>query len=374
MAGALGLTFSKFSRGLQAMRDLLLFRLVPALTITFTMTFPGEVLSASRSNSTVGKNNKLTNEPAGIIFFEKPVIDFGIVKRGTKLSGTFTFKNTGKGPLTIQGVQASCDCTTVEAAKGQTFGPGASGSLDVAFDTTDYSGKVTKAITVITNERSMPDRTLTLTATVNSDVDANPPLADFGDVVLNQTPQQKIRLKNNMKGELKVEKIRYNEEFLDVGYTKEGREFTIYVKLKPTIPIGFYKDTIWVKNNSSALPEMPIPVRATVRGQIAATPAYIEFGSIAVSEKSSRQISLTALEGFDITSNTIELNVNGGKVDEGQSLLRVSVTPAEKNGKKVRLELMNPGNRSGSVHGKVTLQTTNPQQKNLTVDFYAFFR
>jgi hypothetical protein len=356
------------------MSHLFVRKLTGILALTLALSFNGETQAASRNSPSSGKNNKLTNEPAGVISFEKPIIDFGMVKRGTKLSGTFNFQNIGKGPLTIQGVQASCDCTTVEAAKGKSFGPGESGSLEVAFDTTDYSGKVTKAITVITNERSMPDRTLTLTATVNSDVDANPPLADFGDVVLNQTPQQKIRLKNSMKYDLKVEKIRYNEEFLDVGYTKEGREFTIYIKLKPTIPIGFYKDTIWVKNNSPSLPEMPIPVRATIRGQIAATPAYIEFGSIAVSEKSSRQISLTAVEGFDITSNAIELNVNGGKLDDGQNLMRVSVTPAEKNGKKVSLELMNPGNRSGSVHGKVTLQTTNPQQKSLTVDFYAFFR
>jgi hypothetical protein len=374
LTGALGLMFSYFSRGFQSMKVRFLFAVITTSALIFAISIPKETSAAPRVTAPTGKNNKLTNEPVGVISFEKPIMDFGIVKRGAKLSAKFNFQNTGKGPLTIQGVQASCDCTTVEAAKGKSFGPGETGSLEVSFDTTDYSGKVTKAITVITNERSMPDRTLTLTATVNSDVDAIPPLADFGDVVLNQTPQSKIRLKNNMKTEFKVEKIRYNEEFLDVGYTKEGHEFTIYVKLKPTVPIGFYKDTIWVKNNSSSLPEMPIPVRATIRGQIAATPAYIEFGSVAVSEKSSRQISLTAVEGFDITSNTVELNVNGGKIDEGQSLMRVSITPANKNGKKVNLELMNPGNKSGSVHGKVTLLTTNPQQKNLTVDFYAFFR
>jgi len=100
----------------------------------------------------------------------------------------------------------------------------------------------------------------------------------------------------------------------------------------------------------------------------------VEFGSVAVSEKSARQLALTALEGFDITNNTIEININGGKVEDGQNMMRVSVSPAEKNGKKVNLELQNPGNKSGSVHGKITLQTTNPQQKNVTVDFYAFFR
>jgi hypothetical protein len=342
--------------------------------LTILATFANQSAYSATKGTNTSRNRQLTNEPSGIISFDRPVFDFGQVKRGQKLPATFTFKNNGKGTLTIQGVQASCDCTTADAAKGKTFAPGESGAIEVMFDTTDYSGKVTKALTVITNERSMPDRTLTITATVNSDVDANPPLADFGDVVLNQSAQQIIRLKNNMKTELKIDKVRYNEEFLDVGYTKEGREFSIYVKLKPTAPIGFYKDTIWIKNNSTSLPEMPIPVRATVRGQIAVTPAYVEFGSVPVSEKASRQISLTALEGFDITSNSIELNVNGAKTDDGQNMMRVSVTPADKNGKRVNLELMNPGSKSGSVHGKVTLQTTNPQQKNLTVDFYAFFR
>jgi hypothetical protein len=332
-----------------------------------------EITLGSTKNSS-SRNNKLTNEPSGVISFERPIMDFGHVKRGSKLSAKFNFTNVGKGTLAIQGVQSSCDCATVDAAKGKTFGPGEKGVIEVAFDTTDYSGKVTKAITVITNERSMPDRTLTVSATVNSDVDAVPPLADFGDIVMNQTPQLKIHLKSSMKNEFKVEKIRYNEEFLDVGYTKEGNEFVLYVKIKPTVPIGFYKDTIWIKNNSPSLPEMPIPVRASIRGQIAASPAYVEFGSVAVSEKSARQLALTAFEGFDITNNTIEININGGKVEDGQNMMRVSVSPAEKNGKKVNLELQNPGNKSGSVHGKITLQTTNPQQKNVTVDFYAFFR
>lgn len=335
------------------------------------------LFAASRNainSSSTSRNNRLTNEPAGVISFDKTVFDFGMVKRGQKLPAKFTFKNIGKGSLTIQGVQAACDCTTVDAAKGKAFAPGESGAIEVIFDTTDYAGKVTKALTVITNERSMSDRTLTVTALVNSDVDANPPLADFGEVVLNQTPQQTIRLKNNMKTDLKIERIRFNEEFLDVGYTKEGREFAIYVKLKPTVPIGFFKDTIWIKNNSMSLPEMPIPVRATIRGQIAATPNYIEFGSVPANDKSARQLSLVAVKDFDIVSNSVELNINGTKTDEGKNLMRVSVAPGDKNGKNISLELKNPGNKTGSVHGKVILQTSNPQQKNLTVDFYAFFR
>lgn len=352
-------------------------KLLSCLLITTTLAvFGNDSYAASRSAEAraANKNNRLTNEPSGVISFEKPMIDFGMVKRGQKLPAKFAFKNIGKGILSIQGVQASCNCATVDAAKGKAFAPGETGAIEVLFDTTDYSGKVSKAITVITNERSMPDRTLTVTAVVNSDVDANPPMVDFGEVVLNQSPQQTIRLKNNMKSELKIERIRFNEEFLDVGYTKEGREFAIYVKLKPNAPIGFFKDTIWVKNNSSSLPEMPIPVRASVRGQISASPAYIEFGSVSANETSSRQIALKASKDFDIVDNSVELNVNGSKADDGQKLLKINVLQSDKTGKSISLELKNPGNKSGSVHGKITLQTNNPQQKNLVLDFYAFFR
>jgi hypothetical protein len=330
------------------------------------------VTAADRKSA--GKSHKLTNEPVGVISFEKPLVDFGVVKRGQKLTATFQFRNVGQGPLTIQGVQAACDCLASEAIKGRIYAPGERGTLDVNFDTKDYAGKITKAITVITNERSMPDRTLTITATINSEVNASPPLADFGDVVLNQSPELVIKVKGNMKNELRIEKIRFNEEFLDVAYRKDGQEFAITIKLKANAPIGFLKDTIWVKNNSSALADMPIPVRATIRGEISLNPAYVEFGSVSPSEKSLRQISLTAASKFDITSNRIEMNVNGTKSSAGSDLIKVQVSQSAKNEKKVKLELKNPGNQPGSVHGKITLETSNPQQKNLTFDFYAFFR
>ena len=70
----------------------------------------------------------------------------------------------------------------------------------------------------------MPDRTLTLTALVNSDVDATPPLADFGDIIVGQSGKKIVTLKNNMKSELKLEKLQFNEEFLEVNQVKENSE------------------------------------------------------------------------------------------------------------------------------------------------------
>jgi hypothetical protein len=315
-----------------------------------------------------------SDSPSGVVSFQNSSINFGAIKRGEKLTAKFPYKNIGQGQLVIQGVQAPCDCTTVDASKGKSIPPGEGGVIEVLFDSTDYSGKVVKAITVVTNERAMPDRTLTISALINSEIEADPPLVDFGDVNVSQAPSQTIKLKNLMSTDLKIEDLRYNQDYLDIVHSKSGKDWVIEVKLKPSAPIGFLKDTIYVKNNSTALPDMPIPVRGTVKGQISANINYIEFGSIASNEKSNREVILSSSELFDISANRIELMINGEKKTDLEKNIKIGVSPANKNGKKITLDLSNPGTTRGSVHGKVFLDTTNPQQKTIVLDFYAFFR
>jgi hypothetical protein len=72
-------------------------------------------------------------------------------------------------------------CGRNRCRQGNT-GPQESGAIDVTFDTTDFNGPVVKTITVMTNERHVPDRTLSIKATVVSEFEVNPPLADFGSV------------------------------------------------------------------------------------------------------------------------------------------------------------------------------------------------
>jgi hypothetical protein len=320
------------------------------------------------------KRNKLTNEPSGVISFENAAVDFGTLKRGQKVVARFTYKNVGQGPLTINGVQAPCDCTAVSGAKGQTISPGETGVIEVTFDSTDYSGLVTKAVTVVTNERSMPDRTLTISALINSDIEATPPLADFGEIILGEGKSLPIKVKNLTQNNLTLGNMTYNRDYIQVVSEKDGRDWILKVTLLPSAPLGFFKDTIYVKNNSPSLPDMPIPVRATIKGQITSTPSYVEFGAIASSKKSERQVSLAGSDLFDIKASKIELLINGSKSANAEGLLKVDVVKTSGTDKRLSLQLANPGNLSGSVHGKVNLETTNPKQKNMTIDFYAFFR
>lgn len=73
--------------------------------------------------------------PTTSIKFDEMEYDFGTVKDGEKVTKIFKFTNTGKEPLVLTNVQASCGCTTPEWPK-EAIAPGKSGEIKAVFDST----------------------------------------------------------------------------------------------------------------------------------------------------------------------------------------------------------------------------------------------
>ena len=75
--------------------------------------------------------------------------DFGTIPEGPEVTHYFEFTNTGKEPLIIQNVSASCGCTTPEWSHDP-IAPGASKKITVGYNAA-ANGKFEKAITVFYN-------------------------------------------------------------------------------------------------------------------------------------------------------------------------------------------------------------------------------
>lgn len=91
--------------------------------------------------------------------FKKKIHDFGTIAQDTcVVTCTFTFKNTGDGPLVIHQAATSCGCTVPEYTQ-EPIAPGATGTINVTYNgKTKRPGVFKKSITIHSNAKNTPVR------------------------------------------------------------------------------------------------------------------------------------------------------------------------------------------------------------------------
>src|SRR6056297_604765 len=88
------------------------------------------------------------------IYFDKTTHDFGKIKYMGDGTCEFAFKNTGKEPLLLTNVRASCGCTTPTWPKDP-IKKGKKGTITVKYNTR-IIGNFTKTIRVYSNAKTSP--------------------------------------------------------------------------------------------------------------------------------------------------------------------------------------------------------------------------
>jgi len=110
------------------------------------------VLISCKSNTSSKTASSIENISTGPaqIKFDTDMHDFGEVTEGEKVSFSFKFTNTGKGPLVITGIATSCGCTVGEYTH-DTIKSGKQGDVTVSFDSWKRVGFQQKSVTVNSN-------------------------------------------------------------------------------------------------------------------------------------------------------------------------------------------------------------------------------
>jgi len=119
----------------------------------YKFTLKGVILDKNTPLSKDGKTSKLklsNNEH-----------DFGNVTEGKLVEWKIGFKNEGKGVLDIHDVKTSCGCTAA-LLSSKTLQPGESGTLRIELDTSNREGKLTRTVTLYSNDPVEPNQTITL--------------------------------------------------------------------------------------------------------------------------------------------------------------------------------------------------------------------
>jgi hypothetical protein len=101
-------------------------------------------------NPNVASDTEAPNPDAPVLTFAESQFDFGDIKPDSKVQHTFKFTNTGKTPLLIADATASCGCTTPSWTK-EAVAPGATGEMEVQFDSRGKQGLISKQVNVRAN-------------------------------------------------------------------------------------------------------------------------------------------------------------------------------------------------------------------------------
>ncbi len=123
--------------------------------------------SSTLAQQSAGKpaQEVLTGKPLPHIVLDNISFDFGTVDEGVDLKHTFRVTNSGTGLLKLFSAYSSCGCTIAKIEKKQ-LEPGESTNIAISVDTAMKQNKVTKTVSVCSNDAKTPVVTIFLSMNV----------------------------------------------------------------------------------------------------------------------------------------------------------------------------------------------------------------
>jgi len=195
-------------------------------------------------------------------------LDFGTINRGDVIKKKIVVRNTGTDTLILRRVVPSCGCTGAVAA-GDHILPGQSGSVDITFNSQNFTGAVHKTVSIETNVPDSPQTVIAFTATIVDEITLTPANCFLKDAVVGKPAALTIVVKNSGKG-----------EFTLTGYTtdlagfklklpgapiKTGQSAEIKVTFTPTKAVPVLYESALVKTSNPRRPELYLPIYGNVR-------------------------------------------------------------------------------------------------------------
>jgi uncharacterized cupredoxin-like copper-binding protein len=116
-----------------------------------------------RCNILVDQSSSKTSGAS--LFLPENQFNFGKVKEGTTVSHTFELVNKGSDVLEIKDVRTSCGCTAA-LVSSSTLKPGEKGTLKVDLDTKGRQGKMSRTISIVSNDSEQSTKVITIYAEV----------------------------------------------------------------------------------------------------------------------------------------------------------------------------------------------------------------
>ena len=305
--------------------------------------------------------------PEGRLAPLEPTFDFGTLERGAKVEHTFRLTNRGDAAVRIDHVKSTCGCT-VAVVSARDVAPGGEGRVTVTLDTARMAGRVTKVVTVYTNDPDTPVAALALTGEVVTDLVATPPALYLGKVRRGEAVSREVQITSGRPGEIfSVTGVEHSNPSLraTVDPRADGPGQRVLVTLDRDTPLGHLNDQLTLRTTSPRQPVLTVPVFGSVEGDVIVLPPQVTFGVTRGEKAPERELFIRnrgarplAVVRVVVPADVASADLSA--IEEGQEW-RVTVR-------------LRDGLPPGKVEGAVEIFTDNPDERRIVVPLYAIVR
>jgi hypothetical protein len=194
---------------------------------------------------------------------EKPIFLFGQMAEGDKLEHTFRFNNIGDAPLIIKKVRSSCGCTAA-LLSADVIGPGETGEVKTVFDSSGFSGPVSKTIYLYTNDPVQEIVRFQLSGNVQKEIHLQPARLQFPILTAATASRATLTLTNKGQGTLFLSDLKTtsSEMVAELSVTRLEPEESAVLEVTVTPDEGKlrFAGYITLRTSSPRNPLLRIPV------------------------------------------------------------------------------------------------------------------
>jgi hypothetical protein len=295
------------------------------------------------------------------IQFKDSAIDFGTASGGEIVNCTFIFTNTGDETLSIKSVQPSCGCTSA-GNWTKDVEPGKTGTLPLRFDTSHFSGAVSKAAVVQCNARSNAVLSITLKGTVYREWNANPQTTTLLIYPNASNATARVRIVNSGTNYAAlfhptVSNAR-NSYVLQLATNAPGKDYILTVSVKPPLvtPIDYGDITIQTSRSNNLPVTIPLVLNRMPWFNIYPCPISIP------KNYSNQFVGLVTI----VNNAPYSVNLsNPSFTDTNIQVTLASATPGHYYTLKVEI----PPNYRSTKPMAVTVQTSNTNEPSIQIPF-----
>lgn len=241
------------------------------------------------------------------VVFPERSHDFGTVARGSKLRHSFKLVNSTGQEVHIASWEKKCGCTDVKIG-ARDVPAGTQTVIEVLIDTTNFRDYKASGIKLILDRPSPASVDLNVTCFIRTDVTLNPGQADFG--IVNRSKGPKLEMTLTYAGaqpNWAVTEMRTISDHMVAELKEQGRSvggqvnYLLTATLRPSAPVGIFKDEITLKTNDPNSPSIPISVSAVVQSNVVVSPSVINFGTVKAGQTIQKTVLVRSAQPFQLT-------------------------------------------------------------------------